>query len=69
MQGLNLYIVSETCYRNLLSYFFVGESGDNSMEEDNDNEAYNSQDEKRTGTKKRRYSQKYSKEFESDPLL
>ena len=44
---------------------------DNSrMEEDSDNEGYNSQDEKiASGAKKRRYSQKYNKEFESDPLL
>ena len=38
--------------------------------EDSGTEGYNSQDEKRTGSsKKRRYSQKYSKDFESDPLL
>ena len=38
--------------------------------EDSGTEGYNSQDEKRTGSsKKRRCSQKYSKDFESDPLL
>ena len=60
---------TETCYLQKLAFLIVGESGDNSMEEYSDNEVYNSQDEKRIGTKKRRYSQKYNKEFESDPLL
>ncbi len=45
-------------------------SGKNRMEEDSDNEGYNLQDEKTaSGAKKRRFSQKYNKEFESDPLL
>ncbi len=45
-------------------------SDNNRMEEDSDNEGYNSQDEKiASGAKYRRYSQKYNKEIESDPLL
>ncbi len=48
----------------LLNFFIIGVIID-----DSDLEGYNSQEERRAGAKKKRYSQKYSKEFETDLQL